>query len=206
MSLFSIDIASDLLKYIAERDNVSVCHLTDLYAKSRAIDGQRWQKYYQPMNGFVDTVCHFMQNRPKSLISFGVLHRYQSFCSYDNLKDDYFGAYQTYLQFLLSQIRNEISRNNGDIFDGYLKLQLPEANTFLKRTNDYKYRNEWSKQNIECSLKISRLICEIQTELKHHNLENPQNEKKIILDLYKLQLYQEHIDFLEFWFNNDEML
>merc|ERR1712176_1247604 len=99
----------------------------------------------------MDAVCNFLSSRSKILMSFGVSF-YDISGKYANLKGDYFGSYEKYLGFLLKQIKG-----NGDVFDGYLKLELPEAEKFRFKEKS-RYNNEWTKGHIECSLRISRLI------------------------------------------------
>ncbi len=79
-----------------------------------------WQRgYYKSMGVFIDNIIKFMENRPNSLYSFGVSFKLFD-GKYNKLEEIYFGEYIKYLSFLLDRIQK-----NNDIFNGYLKFQLP---------------------------------------------------------------------------------
>ena len=101
---------------------------------------------------------------------------------------------------------------DNKIFNGRLQFNVPTIIDHIvyedKRRIRYSYNRAyvWTKENIQESLKIEKMIATMYALIRDHNNKlkgDDIEDKKIILDLPTLKLYKKHIDFLQFWFNYD---
>ena len=107
----------------------------------------------------------------------------------NNLTERYWIPFNKYLNIILQIIS---VNNNDDMFNNYFYFTIPSLS----------YRRiEWTEINKQESLKLCQMITKIQT-----NINKKQNNSKLIVKLFGLNLMKDHINFLKFWFNNDNDL
>ena len=159
----------------------------------------------QEMNDLLLVICQFLKKRPTKLHSFCI--NIMRWAQHQTLSATYWKPILLLLESLLSSVKEE-----NDIFDGYLSLEIPFCgflNQRNKRTDADRHwwtgEYSWNEENNQRSLDIAHSIYELQTEISNRNKIH-QTDKKLILDLNKLVLRKKHDKFLRFWFNDDNEL
>ena len=168
------------------------------------IDGQ-YGYVKDTINQFGDTVCEYLQKNWMHLHSF-IINIDNRYSIHSCLSNTYWSVYRKYLQCLVNMIENEC------IYNGYLQFNVPTCINRIvwehchRSWNKYYSVYVWNKENKKRSLEIEKLIATIQAMMSNYNGNldaNDCEEKKIILNLPTLMLYGKHVEFLQFWFNND---
>ena len=159
---------------------------------------------------FLDKVDAFLCNRPELLVSF-VLH-----ITTDSYVDNVTLKHETYIHTywpLWTKVVSIIlklsqSENNGGVFDGFLEFSLPlfgfdwlwnQYRHSFRAKPTAKVEHEW----IVRSKRIGQMLCNIQMNMSKVNAFG--EEKKLSVKLMDLRLYEEHNEFLKFWFTSNEL-
>lgn len=157
------------------------------------------------IHSFVDKVCEYFNQNWNHLHSF-IVDIDDEFAIHKCLKETYWSVYNKYISNIVEMIQD------NKIFNGRLQFNVPTIIDHIvyedkRRIRDrYNRAYVWTKENIEGSLKIEKLIATMDALIRDYNNNlngNDIEEKKIILDLPTLKLHKKHIDFLQFWFNYD---
>ena len=111
-------------------------------------------------------------------------------------------VYSRYLSLITEMVES------GVIIDGHLRFEMNIMRSSIYRNNTVNVewgRTVWNKNNVEQSLLTAQRICRIQSAVKQYNDrlgDSECNEKKLVLSIPGLILYEEHRKFVEFWFND----
>merc|ERR1712228_52217 len=88
---------------------------------------------------------------------------------------------------LISLVLKMTRCKDSDHFNGYLSFELPRLWNY--------YAHIWPEKEIKSSLKIAKIINQIQMA------RNSYKDNQLIVELKGLVLFEEHREFLDFWFD-----
>ena len=147
--------------------------------------------------GGVDIGSFLNHKRPKKLISIALNierkteNRVRFMMRTQRLMDFHWNPWIKMMEYI-----EKIAGNDTEnVFDGYLEIEMPSKSWPAGRIV-----TDWNvNENINYSLEIAQSISRIHTKMRQSKEGN-----KMILNLKNFDLHQKHIQFLKFWFDDNE--